>query len=100
MANQAHHRKPKYVQGSAIVRRRANHDPLTVCWRCGRTRNQHDWDAGPWQAGHTIDGSETWAIWTNTHTMPPPGDWLAPEIRRCNIIAGNLARQDRHTETW
>ena len=100
MAGQPHHADRRYVVEARRLRTIAARNPNTVCWRDGLTLAQHQqrWpDAHlTWTAGHTIDGSQTWRPWHNTTTVPPPGDWLAPEVSRCNIAAGNDARDHRH----
>ena len=42
-----------YQRRAALVRQRADADPRTTCWRCGRTKAEH---GTAWQAGHEIDG--------------------------------------------
>lgn len=37
-----------YQRRAAEVRRRANQDPATTCFRCGRTKAEH---GRPWHAG-------------------------------------------------
>jgi hypothetical protein len=69
-----HHRTPDYRRRALAVRRAANANPLTQCWRCGELARPGD----PWQAGHTIDGD---------NRAP-----LAPEHRLCNATAGAVMR--------
>lgn len=91
----AHHSGPRYAKGSALVRAAANATPGAVCWRCGKTLDQHRTRTGKpdtWQAGHTQQGSRTWQLWLDVTRVPPPGDWLAPEARSCNAAAANHAR--------
>lgn len=89
----AHHRSPRYVRLSRLVRAAANANPDAVCWRCGKRLERHRTRTGKpdrWQAGHTRTASTTWQPWLDVTNVPPPGDWLAPEARSCN--AGDGAR--------
>ncbi len=74
------HYRGGYARRAAAVRARANVDPTTRCWRCGRTKAEH---GQPWQAGHVVDGLV--------------GGELRPECRTCNAsagaTAGNLTRK-------
>lgn len=94
--NRAHYRGT-YGRRAREVRRRANADPSTRCWRCGRTLDQHEphHDGRPphWQAGHLIDAD--------------PSSPLAPEASTCNTsagaTAGNTGRRRRgnpHSRRW
>ena len=75
--------KPPHYQGTYHVRARhireaANNNPLTTCWRCGRTLQQHpphkNGKPPKWTAGHIIDSD--------------PTSPLAPEASTCNYTAG------------
>jgi hypothetical protein len=66
-----HHRGADYERRAADVRARANANPATTCWRCGKTKAQH---GQPWEAGHITDGKI--------------GGELRAECRRCNRKAG------------
>ena len=84
-------RKPwhagSYAKRAEQVRARADADPTTQCWRCGRTKAEHQ---SPWQAGHVIDGQ------TNGE--------LRAECRPCNTSAGatrgNRMRVQGVTRQW
>ena len=103
MANQPWHRTPRYQLWAPRITRAAALDPRAVCALCGKTAGQHPLGKNGkpqrWHAAHTIPGSTTWQPWLGPDA-PPPGDWLAPGMSRCNIAAGNQARQDLHTERW
>jgi hypothetical protein len=71
------HYRGNYKVRATAVRNAANADPLTRCWRCGKTLDQHK-PGDLWQAGHIRDGD---------YTSP-----LLPEARSCNARAG-AARQ-------
>ena len=77
---------------SRMVRRCAETTPSAVCWRCGRTLNEHEAHkngAAPrWTCGHTIDGSCAALPWLDVSAVPPDGDWLAPEVSTCNFASG------------
>jgi hypothetical protein len=65
-----------YARRAAAIRAAANADPLTRCWRCGRTLAEVR-DAKPaatWDAGHLIDSD--------------PASPLAAECSPCNRGAG------------
>lgn len=100
MAGKPHHRGARYRQGRRILQAAGRANPAAICWRCGKRLAEHpphiDGKPQTWQAGHTIDGSTTWQVWPHVTTPPPPGDWLALEASRCNIAAGNDARDARH----
>ena len=90
----AHHRGTYFAQAAA-VRARANVDPTTRCWRCGRTLAQHpphrNGKPARWTAGHVHDGQI--------------GGPLEPEASTCNYSAGatmgNRQRAPlRTTRTW
>ena len=67
------HRSGDYARRAKAVRQAAYADPLTACWRCGRTLDQHP--AGDtWDAGHVLDGN--------------PASALRPEASSCNRSAG------------
>jgi hypothetical protein len=66
------------------IREAANANPATVCWRCGKTIQDHrphrSGRPAFWTAGHLRDGDAS---------SP-----LAPEASTCNYRAGNaLQRQ-------
>ena len=76
-------------------------DTTTLCWRCGRTLQQHP-PGARWHAGHTIDGSNNWEPWYGPD-LPPPGDWLTPEASTCNTSAGATygnRNREPHSEQW
>lgn len=87
-----HYSGPYQVRARA-VRRAANANPHTRCWRCGRTLAEHpphrNGQRPRWQAGHVIDSD--------------PTSPLAPEASTCNTSAGatygNVKREPR-SETW
>lgn len=102
----AHHRDRRYVIASRTIRQAATLDPHAVCWRDGLTLAEHQ-QLYPntrlhWTAGHTIRGSHTWQPWYGIRSTPPQGDWLAPEVSRCNYshgaTEGNAAREP--TSGW
>lgn len=66
----AHH-SGSYARDAARVRARANADPTTRCWQCGKTKAEH---GRKWQAGHEHDGV--------------PNSRLLPECERCNTSRG------------
>jgi hypothetical protein len=77
--NRAHY-SGDYQRRARAVRQAANANPLTRCWRCGRTLDEH----GPgvrWDAGHLRDGD--------------PTSPLAPEASSCNRSAGAAAGNRR-----
>lgn len=81
--------KPLHYQGSYHVRARrvreqAAADPLTRCWRCDRTLDQHPKGAR-WTAGHLTDGEV--------------GGMLLPEASTCNYSAGASAGNRKRTGT-
>ncbi len=83
-AKAAHHRGTYHVD-SRRVRDAANSDPLTKCWRCGLTIDEHqphrNGKPARWQAGHLIDGD--------------PASPLAPEASTCNGSAGGTLGNTR-----
>jgi hypothetical protein len=83
-----HHRGTFHVQGRH-VRQSAYANPATKCWRCGLTladyAKQHGTQAARWTAGHVRDGEV--------------GGVLLPEHFRCNVQAGNRARNPT-SEDW
>lgn len=91
--DRTHYDQPYKVRAKAL-RQRANADPLTRCWRCGRTlaEEQARQPSKPvsWHAGHTIDGD---------NTAP-----LLPEHSTCNTsagaTAGNLSRLTKGNRWW
>lgn len=50
------HYRGDYTKRAREVRRAANADPTTRCWRCNRTKAEH---GRRWQAGHVRDGDAT-----------------------------------------
>lgn len=106
------HRSYAYQVASKQVTTAAKATPFAVCWRCGRTLQDHprhrNGKRAWWTAGHTIDGSETWKPWLHVTIHPPAGDWLACEGSTCNLIAGsslggrvrNAKRVEPHSERW
>lgn len=103
MANQTHHRTARYAHWAPIITRTARNNPNTQCASCGHTATNHPLGANGkpqrWHAGHTIAGSHTWHPWLHPQP-PPPGDWLAPTMSRCNIGDGNHARHDDPHSGW
>ena len=101
-----HHTDPRYRRWSPLVRSAAAATPDAVCWRCGLTLAEHERRAGrrlTWTAGHTVARSMTWRPWLDVTQVPPPGDWLAPEVSTCNYSTGAAdgnRRREPHTETW
>ena len=77
MPKPAHYRGTFHVD-SRRVRDAAYADPLTLCWRCGRTLDQHPphktGKPATWTAGHVIDSD--------------PTSPLLPEASTCNKSAG------------
>ena len=75
--------RPRYTGSYAArakrVRAAAYADPLTRCWRCGKTlaEVQAVEPKVVWHAGHTVDGN-------SSHP-------LAPEHSTCNLSAGGKA---------
>ncbi|MGD9701576.1 MAG: hypothetical protein AB7Q42_06015 [Acidimicrobiia bacterium] len=83
------HKHPLYIKRSRELRRLANLNPATRCWRCGRTKAEH---GSRWTAGHTIHGDSS-----------PTGP-LAPECWKCmcssgakygNELRGTPSKRDR-----
>lgn len=72
------HYRGSYARRAAAVRRAAERDPTTRCWRCGRTKAEH---GRPWHAGHLHDGQ-----------VDGP---LRPECEQCNTSAGAAAGNRR-----
>ena len=91
-AHNRSHYGGSYQLRARAVRAAAYANPLTQCWRCGKTLSEH----GPgarWDAGHVRDGD--------------PTSPLAPEAASCNRSAGatlgNVRRQQRQvnpTRRW
>lgn len=77
MPNKPHH-SGAYRHEARLVRAQANADPMTRCWRCGKTLAQHPRHktgrAPYWTAGHVVDSQR--------------GGRLAPEVSTCNFSAG------------
>jgi hypothetical protein len=87
------HHQGDYSRRARLVRQAANANPLTKCWRCGRTLSQHPphhtGKPPTWQAGHVIDHD--------------PASPLAPEASTCNTSAGATygnARREPRSEDW
>lgn len=82
----AHHRGT-YPARARALRARANADPLTRCWRCGRTLAEHpphrNGKPARWTAGHLVDGQENGP--------------LAPEASTCNYAAGAVLGNKRRS---
>lgn len=103
-----HHRGKTYEAGGALVIAAAKANPLAVCWRDGRTLDQHpaarDGTRPTWTRGHTIDGDLNPRLWLRVTERPPPGSWLAPEASCCNYAAGakrtNRWRGNPQSEQW
>ena len=99
MANQPHHKDPRFVKAARLVRRAANANPRAICWRCGRTLEQHEPHRNgkrpSWQAGHTIDGV-LGPAWLKV-TEPPPKQkaFLAAEASTCNLTHGAITGNRR-----
>jgi hypothetical protein len=82
------HYRGNYQVRARLVRDAAYADPLTRCWRCGKTLSQHV-TGDTWQAGHVRDGD---------YTSP-----LLPEARSCNARAGqarSVAKREPRSQTW
>lgn len=98
-----HHRTYRYrVTASAIcAAAAANAD--AVCWRDGLTMAQHRdrWPGASlrWTCGHTRPGSQSWTPWLRVAERPPEGDWLAPEVSRCNYSNHRRPAQ-RTSRAW
>jgi hypothetical protein len=73
MAPRPAHRRGTYTAKAAQVRAQANANPMTRCWRCGRTLDQHG-PGNTWDAGHIRSGD--------------PTSPLAAEASSCNRSAG------------
>lgn len=103
----AHHKGRRYTLASKAIRDAANANPQTLCWYCRDTMTAHHqrWPTARlrWTAGHTRDGSTTWTPWMQVSTLPPPGDWLAPQCSKTNYgtgaTLGNTQREP-HSENW
>jgi|SRR6185436_2545175 len=74
---------PNYRRLAQLVRRVANHNPATRCWRCHLTLAEHAPHANGkparWTAGHRHDGQADTTLTIND---------LAPEASTCNLSAG------------
>ena len=82
--------KPAHYRGGYARRARtlvahARRDPLTTCWRCGKTLAEHrahkDGRPAFWTAGHVIDSD--------------PNSPLAPEASTCNFKFGGKLKHER-----
>lgn len=71
------HYRGDYSRRSRELRKQANADPSTVCWRCGMPARPGD----PWQAGHIVDADR----------LSP----LAAEHASCNARAGGQSVRAR-----
>jgi hypothetical protein len=85
-----HHRGRYHVRSRALVKA-AYLNPLTECWRCGRTLAQHPptktGRPPKWSAGHVTKGQVD--------------GLLLPEVLSCNVRAENEHRKAKRTElTW
>jgi hypothetical protein len=90
----APHHRGRYHVLSRRVTAAAYANPLTPCWRCGRTLDQHPptktGRPPRWSAGHLVDGQ-----------VNGP---LLPEVLSCNARAGGKlrhanAKKRSHTST-
>jgi hypothetical protein len=81
---------PRFRKLAKLVRRCANANSSTRCWRCGLTLAEAREKWGPritWTAGHLVDGQPD-------HTLTLRD--LAAEHSRCNYSAGaSLANSKR-----
>jgi hypothetical protein len=95
MANATHHSSRAYIKGRGMLQAMAR-NPLTLCQRCHKTAAEHkpqrSGKSQHWQAGHSIAGSTTWAVWLHPNVVAPDGDWLWAEMSRCNVAASNQQR--------
>lgn len=107
MPKAAHH-SGTHEANARKVRQAANATPAAICWRDGRTLDEHpharDGTRPKWTAGHTVDGDPHARPWLNVTQLPPPGSWLAPEASVCNYAAG-AGRRNRwagnpRSERW
>jgi hypothetical protein len=84
-----HNRRARPV----LLAARAN--PLTRCWRCGKTLADHaphkNGKPASWNAGHTRDID----CQLCGHTHGDPHGPLAPEASTCNTIAGGDLTQGK-----
>jgi hypothetical protein len=76
----AHHRG-SYAARARKLRAAANADPLTRCWRCGRTLAEVP--GSTWDAGHYLDN---------------PNGELYAEHSTCNRSAGATLGNQRRTQ--
>ena len=106
MAGKLHHRTARYQRWAPTLTRAAARNPRAVCAICGRTAGMHPLGANGkpqvWHAAHTIDGSHTWQPWLDNERVPPPGDWLAAALSRCNCSDGAVVgnRQRNPSSGW
>lgn len=81
------HYSGTYQRRAQLLRQRANANPDTRCWRCGRTLADHpphkNGKPARWTAGHVIAGD--------------PASDLLPEASTCNYRAGG-AITPRHSD--
>ena len=84
MTKPAHHAGTYRVRADA-TRTKANNNPATTCWRCGRTLAQHPptktGKPPQWTAGHIRDSD--------------PTSPLKPEATTCNYSAGGVLGNQR-----
>jgi hypothetical protein len=85
----SHYRGRYHVQARKL-RAQAAANPNTVCWRCGRTLQEHPRHRNGrppyWTAGHLVDGMRDGA--------------LLPEVSVCNYAAGGRLARARERQTW
>jgi hypothetical protein len=85
-AKPAHYRGTYHVRSRALLTA-ANANPATVCWRCGRTLDQHP--------AHR-NGKRPW--WTAGHVIPGEVNGeLQPEASTCNYRHGGRLRHAHPT---
>ncbi len=96
MAGKPWHRDARYQRWAPVITRAARSNPRAVCCICGKIAAAHPLGANGkpqvWHACHTRDGSQNWQPWLHVERVPPHGDYLAAGMSRCNIGAGNDAR--------
>ena len=94
------HHNARHDQQARQLKAIAAGNPAAICWRCGRTLDQHpphrNGDPQTWDAGHTVDGATNPPVWPHVDRRPPPGvPYLALEASRCNRAAGAAAGNRR-----
>lgn len=105
----ARHYAGTYQVDARNVKHAATANPLTLCWRCHRTLDQHpphhNGNPAYWTAGHTQHGSTTAQPWTaplitRAHCdQAAHGDYLAPEASVCNYGAKDSTPVERIATT-